>query len=79
MSREPVPGDTVVLTSVPAGLLNNLPDSDQRAIENIVGKPVLLRDFDDVGRAELEFVDADGSFHVIFVATSYIRLSEPHT
>ena len=57
---KPKPGDTVVLTKLPPGMLNDLPVEDQEAISDIVGKPILLREYDDVGRAELEFEDSKG-------------------
>jgi hypothetical protein len=38
-----------------------------------VGKPVLLNEYDDVGRAELEFNDRDGQTHFIFVAADFIK------
>jgi hypothetical protein len=70
------PGSKVVLISIPPGLLKDLPGSDKRAIQSIVGRPVLLRQYDELGRAELEFVDSeDGSFHVIYVSPTYIRSS----
>ena len=75
----PKPGDTVVLKSVPPGLLDGLPEEDQRAIEAIVGKPVLLVEYDEDGRAELEFDDPfDGvpgtcnHTHSIWVAPEFI-------
>ena len=63
----------VVLTSIPKGFLNNLPEDDQQAIREIVGKPVLLNEYDDAGRAELEFNDRDGQTHFIFVAADFIK------
>jgi hypothetical protein len=65
--RKPVPGDTVVLRELPSGLLDDLPAEDQRAISEIVGKPVRLNGYDDAGRAELEFTDCDGVVHFIYV------------
>ena len=62
-----------VLTKLPPGLLNDLPMKDQKAIAEIVGKPILLREYDDVGRAELEFRDSEGAIHFIYVASEFIR------
>jgi hypothetical protein len=56
-SNKPQPGDMVVLTAVPLGLLDGLPQEDQHAIIAIVGKPVLLVGYDDDGRAEICFDD----------------------
>jgi hypothetical protein len=43
----------VVLVTIPSGLLNGLPDEDQRAISAIVGKPVRFPRYDDIARVEL--------------------------
>jgi len=48
-------------------------EEDQQAIREIVGKPVLLTEYDDAGRAELEFNDSDGQTHFIFVAADFIK------
>jgi len=37
----------VVLTSIPPGLLDGLPQEDQNAIVAIVGKPVLLVEYEN--------------------------------
>jgi hypothetical protein len=71
--RKPKPGDTVVLTEIPPGFLDGLPAEDQHAIQDIVGKPILLNEYDDNGRAELEFIDASGVVHFIYVNPSVIR------
>jgi hypothetical protein len=54
-SIKPQPGDMVVLTAVPLGLLDGLPQEDKHAIIATVGKPVLLVGYDDDGRAEIFF------------------------
>jgi hypothetical protein len=73
---EPKPGEWVVLTEVPPGMLVDLPLEDQQAIVEVVGKPIVLRGYDDDGRAELEFEDRDGNGHVIFVDLRFIRADE---
>ena len=73
---EPKPGEWVVLTEVPPGMLDGLPSDDQQAIVEVVGKPIVLRGYDDDGRAELEFEDRDGNGHVIFVDLRFIRADE---
>jgi hypothetical protein len=70
---KPRPGDAVVLTRVPPGLLEGLPTEDQDAIAEVVGKPVKLVAFDDQGRAELEFTDSDEAIHSIYVSPDFIR------
>jgi len=66
------PGDSVVLTAVPASLLHGLPKGDQRAIRSIVGKPVTFAGI-SYGQAELEFTDSQGDEHTIWVETDLIR------
>jgi len=66
------PGDKVVLGTVPPGLLRGLPREDQKAIREIVGKPVLLEEYDDDGRAVLTFTDSENMEHSIFVRPEFI-------
>lgn len=70
---KPVPGDMVVLASVPPGMLDDLPEEDQLAIKEAVGKPIFLNEYDDKGRAELEFKDHAGNVHYIFVTPEFIK------
>lgn len=64
----------VVLLAIPLGLLDELPDEDQRAINAIVGKPVRFCGYDDIGRAELEFDDPfNDSSHTIWVKPEFIE------
>jgi hypothetical protein len=65
------PGDSVVLTGIPLGLLGGLPSEDQTAITEVVRKQVLLVGYED-GRAELEFPDKHGTIHSIFVNPTFI-------
>jgi hypothetical protein len=74
--KNPKPGEMVVLIEVPRGMLDDLPPEDQKAINEIVGKPILLNEYDEDGRAELEFKDRDGDFHYIFVAPEFIKAAE---
>jgi len=70
------PGEMAVLNEVPPGMLDDLPTEDQEAINEIVGKSILLNGYDEDGRAELEFKDRDGNFHAIFVSPEFIRTAE---
>lgn len=45
--RPPEVGEMVVLVGVPPRLLDNLPQSDQTAICDAVGKPMLLEAYDE--------------------------------
>jgi hypothetical protein len=71
--KTPKPGDSVVLKEIPPGLLDDLPEEDQQAITAIVGKPVILEEYDEDGRAALMFRSADGSYHTIYVSPSFVR------
>jgi putative acetyltransferase len=73
-ARRPEVGENVVLVAVPPGLLDDLPEEDQRAIVAIVGKPVALIDWDEDGRAELHFDDPfePRTTHSIWVAPEFI-------
>jgi hypothetical protein len=77
---KPVPGEMVVLKGIPPGLLDGLPREDQNAILALVGKPVTLVEYDEDGRAELQFDDpfdgraGDSSHtHSIWVAPECIE------
>jgi hypothetical protein len=69
----PAPGSVIVLKELPPGLIDNLPDEDQKAITAIVGQPVVLNEYVEDGRAELEFKDKDGVIHFIYVNPIYIQ------
>jgi hypothetical protein len=56
-------------------LLDDLPAADQQAISTIIGKPVQLNEYDVDGRAELEFTDADGVIHFLFVRPEFIGVA----
>ena len=60
-----------MLTRVPPRLLEDLPLEDQQAISEVVGKPVQLNEYDEFGRAELEFKDSSGNFHFIYVSPEF--------
>jgi hypothetical protein len=68
------PGRLVVLESLPASLLQGLPQEDQAAIKSILGRPVLFAGT-SYGQAELDFVDSQGDSHTIWVALDLIRLA----
>lgn len=66
-----LPGDFVILESAPASLLQGLPEEDRVAIRGVVGKPVLFAGM-SFGQAELEFKDARGDLHTIWVESNLI-------
>jgi len=68
------PGEKVVLTKLPPDLRDGLPDEDQRAISDIVGKTITLNGYDKDGRAELEWWDyRDNTGHTIWVNPQFVR------
>jgi hypothetical protein len=67
------PERKAILTELPSGFLNNLPEEDQKAILEIVGKPIEFVGYDEDGRAELEFTDGNEVFHSILVGRKFIR------
>ena len=80
-SIKPQPGDMVVLTAVPLGLLDGLPQEDKHAIIATVGKPVLLVGYDDDGRAEIFFndpfdvgTDPYSNTHSVWVQPAFVTL-----
>jgi hypothetical protein len=70
------PGTTVVLRDVPPGFLNDLPTDDQEAISEVIGKAVTFNEYDEEGRAELEFKDSNGAIHFIYVRPEFIGLPD---
>jgi hypothetical protein len=67
------PGSMVILVKLPPGLLSGLPREDQKAIRQIVGKPVLLEGYDDDGRAILTFTESNEVSHSIFVSPRFLK------
>ena len=70
---KPKPSELVILIKIPRGMLDDLPLEDPEAISDVVGEPILLSEYDDAGRADVEFKDRDGQIHFIFVALEFIR------
>lgn len=62
----------VVLMALPQEFLDDLPVEDQAAISKAVGKTITLNGYEVDGRAELEFSDAEGVIHTIYVDPKFI-------
>jgi hypothetical protein len=81
---KPRVGQQVTFLALPPGLLDGLPEEDQRAIAAMVGRPVTLVGYDEDGRAELHFddpfharTDDCSHTHSIWVAPEFIaRIQE---
>ncbi len=80
-SRKHLPrvGGKVVLEKLPPGLIDGLPEEDQKAISAIVGVPIRLSGYDDDGRLELEFVEANGTGHSIYVDRKYVKATKSNS
>jgi hypothetical protein len=59
--------EKVILTGLPPRFLDDLPVEDQKAIRAAIGKALVLNEYDEDGRAELEFRDKKGDIHFIYV------------
>ena len=66
------PRQKVILTALPQGFTDDLPKEDQAAILEAVGKPIMLTEYDDGGRAVLEFTDKHGISHDLYVDPKFI-------
>jgi hypothetical protein len=75
-SRRLQPGTRVVLKGLPPRFSSNLPLSDRRAIAEVVGRVITFVDYDDAGRAEVQFTDKRGVIHFIYVKPEFIRRAE---
>jgi hypothetical protein len=71
--KNPKPGQRVVLKSLPKGFIDDLPLEDKRAISEVVGRPILLKAYEEDGRAELEFTDRNDVIHILYVDPSFIE------
>jgi hypothetical protein len=69
-------GRSVILKALPPGFLNNLPVEDRRAISEIVGKRVMLNEYNADGRVELEFKDSEDVIHFIYVDPKFIETAQ---
>ena len=66
------PGDRIILTTAPPAVFRGLPREDQKAIQSIIGQPVVLAGF-SYGQAEVEFTDSQGDEHTIWVDADLLR------
>ena len=64
---DPKLGELVKLKLVPPDLLENLPIADRKAILRASSSPMRLIEYDEVGRAGLDFTDDNGIIHIIYV------------
>jgi hypothetical protein len=72
-NQRPKANTKVILSKLPVGFVDDLPNEDKKAISAVVGKPVLLVGYDDDGRVELKFTDLNGTIHFVWVAPRFIK------
>jgi hypothetical protein len=72
----PNPGESVVLVNLPPGFLDDLPEGDQLEISEVLGKPIRLNNYDEEGRAELEFSDSEGTVQFLYVQPEFIQVAK---
>jgi hypothetical protein len=70
---EVAPGDTVIVKSIPDGLLYGLLNEDQEAIKACIGQLLKVADVNAAGDAEIEFTDQFDNFHTIWIATTNLE------
>ena len=66
-------GRAVILLVAPEALLHGLPAADQAAIRNQIEQRLIVTGVDNDGNVELEFDDARGDCHFIWVPGSAVR------
>ena len=66
-------GQEVIVTALPQGFIDDLTDEDQRALIDVIGRPVVLRGHDEDGKAEIEFTDQEGTLHTIYLDPKFIK------
>lgn len=71
--KKPSPGEMVVLTELPSRFLDDLPKEDQVAISGVVGRAIMLKGYDQDGRAELKFVEKNGTIHYVYVNPAFLK------
>ena len=60
-------GDTVKLVDMPLELFLGLTESEQKTLRAAIGKTHLIQNTNQHGRLKLEFFDAKGISHIIFI------------
>ena len=67
-------GTWVRMPSAPDELLSGLPEDDQLAIRDIIGKELRVKGFDKNGHVELWFIDKKETYHYIWVRPSELEV-----
>jgi hypothetical protein len=67
------PGDNVILVALPSGFMDDMDVEDQTALSEAVGTLVVFNEYDEIGRAELQFTSRDGHLHFVWVESKFIK------
>ena len=67
-------GTKVRMLAAPEELIFGLPESDQSAIQAVVGKKLTVEGFDKYGHVELRFKDKGKIIHYIWVSPSALQV-----
>jgi hypothetical protein len=73
LGRKLQKGDTVIVKEIPATLITGLPNEDQEAILECVGKAFRIAGFNSLGEAEIEFTDSSNDGHTIWLETKSVE------
>jgi hypothetical protein len=68
-----VAGDSVKIIEIPVHIPYGLPQEDQLAIQEQIGKTLTVIAFNQNGEAELEFTDGSGCFHTIWLSPCFLE------
>jgi hypothetical protein len=66
-------GDAVILLGLPEGFTDDMDIEDRQALSEAVGSRVVFNEYDDNGRAELQFTSRDGVLHFIYVEPWFMK------
>jgi hypothetical protein len=66
-------GDAVILLALPPGFIDDMDIEDREACSEVVGSQVVFNEYDDIGRAELQFTSRDGHIHFIWIEPQFIK------
>jgi hypothetical protein len=71
------PGDAVILLELPQGFTDDMDIEDREACSSAIGNQVLFNEYDEIGRAELQFTSREGVLHKIWIEPKFIRAVAP--
>jgi hypothetical protein len=67
-------GNSVAIRKIPQELISGLPNEDQAAILACLDRIFSISDFDAYGHVEIEFTDAEGVLHTIWIRPDCLEL-----